>query len=248
MRKGEAIVITGAARGLGAVLTKHFAAAGRPVAMTYRSPESAAALFSDLEALGCRERVLAAPADVRDRAALRALFECTEDIHGGARTLIACAGMNRDKPFLELTDDDWSEVVDSHLTGLFITAQEFLRHLGPRQGSIITLGAGCGVQGRLNGTNFCSAKGGVHAFTKCLAREFAPRVRVNCLIPNAVDTEEVRERYALDTPEGLERVVSSIPMGRLGAHQDVIHMVECMLGAEFTTGQTFYVNGGELMR
>lgn len=67
------------------------------------------------------------------------------------------------------------------------------------------------------------------------------------MIPSAVDTEEVRERYKLDTPEGMKRALSTIPMGRLGAHEDVVQMVECILDAKFTTGQNFFVNGGEYM-
>jgi NAD(P)-dependent dehydrogenase (short-subunit alcohol dehydrogenase family) len=80
-----------------------------------------------------------------------------------------------------------------------------------------------------------------------LARELAPRIQVNCLIPSAVDTEEVRERYHLDDPEGRKRVLDGIPMARLGALDDVTHMVECILGAKFTTGENFFVNGGEYM-
>ena len=85
------------------------------------------------------------------------------------------------------------------------------------------------------------------AFTKCLALELSPRIQVNCLIPSAVDTPEVRERYKLDTKEGLDSVVSGIPMGRLGNTEDVVQMIRCILSSSFTTGSTFYVNGGEYM-
>ena len=70
---------------------------------------------------------------------------------------------------------------------------------------------------------------------------------MNCLIPSAVDTEEVRERFHLDRPEGLVKVISGIPMGRIGALEDVTQMVDAILGAKFTTGSTFFVNGGEFM-
>jgi acetoacetyl-CoA reductase/3-oxoacyl-[acyl-carrier protein] reductase len=166
---------------------------------------------------------------------------------GCVDVLINCAGVNRDAAFLDLTDEDWDLVVDTHLKGTFICSQEFVRHNTTESGNIINLGAACGIQGRVNGTNFCSAKGGVLAMTKCMARELAPRIRVNCLTPSAVDTEEVRERYALDTAEGLKKVLAGIPMGRLGAHGDVIHMVNSILGAKFTTGENFFVNGGEYM-
>lgn len=241
-----AILITGGARGLGAALTEHFAATGRDVVMNYRNATLAKRVSEAVS--GAAGHVLAVEADVKDRAEVQAMFGKAAAAFGGVTVLINCAGVNRDAPFLELTDEDWDTVVDTHLRGTFICSQEFARHLGDRPGSIINLGASCGLQGRLNGANFCSAKGGVFALTKCMARELAPRIRVNCLTPNAVDTEEVRERYALDTEEGLNTVLSGIPMGRLGAHGDVTQMVECILGAEFTTGQNFFVNGGEFMR
>ena len=77
--------------------------------------------------------------------------------------------------------------------------------------------------------------------------ELSPRIQVNCLIPSAVDTPEVRERYKLDTKEGLDSVIGGIPMGRLGNTEDVVHMIRCILSSSFTTGSTFYVNGGEYM-
>ena len=247
MEKGNAIVITGATRGLGAALTKHFAATGRNVLMNYRSKPAADHVYAEVTATNSSGRVVPVQADVRDRPAVKAMFDIADSEFGGASVLINCAGINLDAPFLELTDENWDAVVDTQLKGTFICSQEFVRHTGDRSGNIINLGAACGIQGRLNGANFCSAKGGVHALTKCMARELAPRIRVNCLTPNAVDTEEVRERYALDTEAGLQRVVGAMPMGRLGAHEDVSHMVDCILGASFTTGATFFVNGGEYM-
>ena len=70
--------------------------------------------------------------------------------------------------------------------------------------------------GRTNGANFCSAKGGIIALTKCLAKELAPRIRVNCMIPGSIGTREVIERYDLESDEGLKKELATLPMGRLG--------------------------------
>ncbi len=242
------IVITGGTRGLGAALTKHFASVGRDVAMNYRNVDAANRIADDITAAGSTGRVLAVQADVRSRQDVRNMFDHVNVELGPVDVLINCAGVNRDAPFLELTDEDWDTVVDTHLKGAFICAQEFVKQSMDRPGNIINLGAACGIQGRMNGSNFCSAKGGILALTKCMARELAPRIRVNCLTPSAVDTEEVRERYSLDTPAGMGKVLSGIPMGRLGAHADVVHMTESILNAEFTTGSNFFVNGGEFMQ
>ena len=248
MNEVKVMVVTGATRGLGAAITKSFAAKGHDIVMNYRNRKAADRVCAEVLAAGSSGRVLPVEADVRDRTAVRTMFEIAQSEFGGASVLINCAGLNLDAPFMELTDEHWDAVVDTHLKGTFICSQEFVRHTNGRPANIINLGASCGIQGRLNGANFCSAKGGVHALTKCMARELAPRIRVNCLTPNAVDTEEVRERYALDTDEGMQRVLNTIPMGRLGEHKDVTHMVDCILNAPFTTGSTFFVNGGEFMR
>lgn len=247
MSDEHVIVVTGGASGLGAALVEHFAKQGHGVTMNYRDPAKAEALYSKLERDKAASRVIKCKADVSDRAQVRRMFDDTVETFGKVDVLINCAGFNRDASFLEMTDEAWDSVIGAHLKGTFICCQEFVFHNPSEPGHIVNLGASCGIQGRLNGVNFCSAKGGVTALSKCLARELAPRIQVNLLIPGSVDTPEVRERYHLDTPEGLERLLSGIPQGRIGALADVTHMVEAMLAARFTTGANFYVNGGDFM-
>ena len=192
-------------------------------------------------------RFLPCQTDVSNRNDVKNMYSKALDRFGTIDILINFAGINRDKPFLELDDEDWDKVMDVHLKGAFICCQEFVKFKSKGTAKIINVSAACGIQGRKNGANFCSAKGGILAFTKCLALELSPRIQVNCLIPSAVDTPEVRERYKLDTKEGLDSVVSGIPMGRLGNTEDVVHMIRSILASNFTTGSTFYVNGGEYM-
>jgi NAD(P)-dependent dehydrogenase (short-subunit alcohol dehydrogenase family) len=80
-----------------------------------------------------------------------------------------------------------------------------------------------------------------------MARELAPRIRVNCLVPGSIKTREVIDRYDLETEEGLQKELATLPMGRLGEFSELINMVECIISAEFTTGANFYVNGGQYM-
>ncbi len=247
MSDRRVIVVTGGSSGLGAALVAHFAQKGDAVVLNYRSEAKMRAVLEPLESAGLAAGVLPFRADVTSRAEVQSLFAACLERFGPPQVLIHSAGVNRDAPFLELTDEAWDEVVNAHLKSAFICSQEYLRHNREGPGHIVTLGAACGLQGRVNGANFCSAKGGIAAFTKCLARELAPRVQVNCLIPSAVDTEEVRERYHLDRPDSLARLLAGIPLGRIGALEDVTHMVDAMLEAKFTTGATFFTNGGEYM-
>ena len=209
-------LVTGGASGLGAAIVAHFARKGWGVALNYRDEAKADAVLSDLEQAGSAARVQKVRADVTNRSEVRRLFDDAVAAFGKVDILINCAGFNRDAAFLEMTDEAWDSVVAVHLKGPFICCQEYVIHNPTDPGHIINLGATCEFQGRQNGVNFHSAKGGVLALTKCLARELAPRIRVNCLIPGQVDTPEVRTRYHLDRPEARDKVVSGIPMGHRG--------------------------------
>jgi len=235
----KVILITGAGRGLGEAVAEYMSSQGLRIILADKNK-------IDLRELNSKN-ILSYQVDVSKRQEVKDMFASAYNRFKQIDYLINFAGINRDGPFLEMTEEDWDSVVSVHLKGTFICCQEFAKLKSQSSRHIINISAACGIQGRKNGVNFCSAKAGVLAFTKCLALELSPSIQVNCLIPSAVDTPEVRERYKLDTKEGFDSVVKGIPMERLGKTQDVIRMVDCILSSEFTTGSTFYVNGGEYM-
>ena len=235
----KVILITGAGRGLGAAVAEYMSSQGLRIILADKNK-------IDLRGLN-NQNILSYQVDVSKRQDVKDMFASAYNRFKQIDYLVNFAGVNRDAPFLEMTEEDWDTVVSVHLKGTFICCQEFAKLKSQSSRHIINISAACGIQGRKNGVNFCSAKAGVLAFTKCLALELSPSIQVNCLIPSAVDTPEVRERYKLDTKEGFDSVVKGIPMERLGKTQDVIRMVDCILSSEFTTGSTFYVNGGEYM-
>jgi len=239
------ILITGASRGIGASLAEHFALRGDRVILNYRSSADAAAALRDR--LG-PESVLAVKADVSRRLQVRRMFDSAQEAFGGVDVLIHMAGVNRDAPFGEMTDAAWHEVVSVILTGTFICAQEFALRFKGGNGHIITVGSLSAVRGRKNGANYCSARAGVLALTKCLAQELAPRIRVNCVTPGYIGTDEVMTRYRLREKESLARVLDTIPLGRLGAPADVVRMMDFLVReSSYVTGQNFFVDGGTLM-
>ncbi len=248
MSEDRVMVVTGASSGLGAASALHFAAQGYRIVMGYIVDSEAEERFPEIEAAAGPGNVIKCKADVANREQVRQMFDDAIDAFGRVDILINFAGINRDAPFTELTDDMWDTVVGAHLRGTFVCSQEFVFHNPDRPGCIINLGAACGQVGRKNGANFCSAKGGIFALTKCMALELAPRIRVNALLPNAVKTREVIERYDLDSADGMAKEVATMPMGRLGELEDVTHMLEAIIGAEFTTGATFLANGGQYMQ
>lgn len=247
MSEDRVVLVTGSATGLGAELIRSFAAKGFCVAINYFLDGEADALCQEVVDTYGQDKVMKYQADVADRASVIAMYGKIIEKFGRVDILINCAGINRDAPFTEITDESWDSVISAHLKGHFVCGQEFVFHNSDREGVIINLGAAAGSTGRKNGANFCAAKAGVIVLTKCMALELAPRIRVNCLVPGSVRTREVIERYNLETEDGLAKELATLPMGRLGEFEDITNMVHCMVDAKFTTGAKFYVNGGQYM-
>ena len=153
-----------------------------------------------------------------------------------------------DGPFLEMTDEQWQKCSGVNLTGTFICSQEFALHFKGKAGNIINISASTGIRGRKNGCNYCASKAGVINLTRCLALELAPKIRVNCIVPGYIETDEVMTRYKLDRKENYEAAVATIPMGRMGTAPDIFSMAEYIVGnSGYITGQNFFVNGGHFM-
>jgi NAD(P)-dependent dehydrogenase (short-subunit alcohol dehydrogenase family) len=242
-------VITGSSRGIGAALATHLAEVGFRVVVNYaESAAQAQQVYEDITAKVGPGRALCLKADVSHRAEVQALFDQTVREFGRVDVLINNAGINIDGPFMEMTDEQWDRVIGTHLTGTFICSQEFARRYTGDQGHILTTGANTAFRARLNGVNYCSAKAGIVMLTKCLALELAPRIRVNCVIPGLINTEEVMIRHHLDDQEHFDQWMRAIPLGRIGTPEDVCKMVHFLLcDGDYITGQNFFVNGGHLM-
>ena len=247
MNEERVMVITGGSTGLGSELAKYFVSKGFRLVVNYFFDKDVQELIGNNPTLGNKDKVLFSQADVSNREQVQSMFDNAINKFGRVDILLNFAGINRDAPFTEITDDMWDSVIAAHLKGHFICGQEYVAHNPDREGLILNIGAACGQIGRKNGANFCSAKGAIFALTKCMALELAPRVRVNCLVPGSVKTREVIDRYDLETDDGLEKELATLPMGRLGEFEDIIHMVQSIIDAKFTTGANFYANGGQYM-
>ena len=131
-----------------------------------------------------------------------------------------------------------------HLVSLLAPAM-----LAAGTGSIINVGATTGIRPRRNGANYCASKAGLMHLTKCLALELAPTIRVNCLIPGMIDTEEMRERYRYDDADARRELLAEIPQGRIGRPAEMADALEFLVSdrARYVTGQKFIVDGGQFM-
>jgi NAD(P)-dependent dehydrogenase (short-subunit alcohol dehydrogenase family) len=249
MPEGQVILVTGSSRGIGATLVANFARAGHRAVLNYaHSDEEANRLFSSLAKEGGVDRVMKVKADVARRDEVKAMFDRVLEKFGRMDALVNNAGLNIDGPFPTMTDTQWDRVIATNLTGTFICSQEFAFHFTGDVGHTVNVSASTAIRGRTNGANYCSAKAGVLALTKCLALELAPAIRVNCILPGRINTEEVMTRLNLHDPANYEAIVKEIPVGRLGITEDVFRVVRFIIeDSDYITGQNFFVNGGNFM-
>lgn len=243
-------LITGALSDIGRATAQAFARAGYSVVLNYRHhSEQAETMVETLVRDWQAPHSKAIQADIRYHDEVRFLFEQTYNTYGKLDVLVNNAGVNRDNSFLEMSEEEWETVISTILKGSFLCSQEFARRYRGASGNIINLGAVTGVKGRKNGANYCSARAGILALTKCMALELAPKIRVNTVTPGRIDTGELRERYQFDDEHSRERYEQDIPLGRMGVPDDVASMIMFLVEkGEYITGQNFFVDGGLYMR
>ena len=240
--ENEIALVTGASRGIGRAVAAALAEAGARVVGTATTDEGARALA---EALG--GRVEGAVLDLRDPASTDALLA---DLAGRGRTpsiLVNNAGLARDNLLLRMKDAEWDEVLAANLAGVFRLTRGCLKGmLRARAGRVISLSSVVAFTGNPGQANYAAAKAGLVGFTRALALEVGSRgITVNCVAPGFIDTDMTRAIAEEHRAQLLQR----IPLGRLGAAEEVAAAVRFLAGPEgaYITGQTLHVNGGMFM-
>jgi 3-oxoacyl-[acyl-carrier protein] reductase len=208
------------------------------VAVNYRSGQEAA------EAVASEVGGVALAANVGDPAEAQELVERVESELGDVDVLVNNAGVTRDTLIARMSDEDWSEVIDTNLRGTFNTCRAVSRKmLRRRSGAIVNLSSVVGVHGNPGQANYAASKAGIIGLTKALARELGVRgVRVNAIAPGYITTELTD----VLTEEQTGLILGNTPLGRLGSPEDVAAAVRflCSDEAAFITGDVLLVDGG----
>ena len=239
-------IVTGGTKGLGYAFSERLADLGHRVLALYRQDEAAAELAEKM--LGKRGQVRRV--DIADRAALVELTRELVAEHGAPAVLVNNAGRNIDRPLLELSEADWGTVLETNLSAPFhLTSLLAPAMLAAGGGSIVNVGATTGIRPRRNGANYCASKAGLLHLTKCMALELAPTIRVNCLIPGMIDTEEMRDRYRYADPDARRNLLDEIPQGRIGTPAELADALEFLVSdrSRYLTGQKLIIDGGQYM-
>jgi len=240
---GTTAIVTGGSRGIGLAIARGLAEAGARVAVLARNgaraDEAAATLPGDGHmGLAC---------DVADAAAAQSAVAAVEKAFGGIHVLVNNAGITRDNILLRLKDEDWDDVIDTNLKGAFNMTRAVTRGMMKRrEGVILNVSSVVGLMGNAGQTNYAASKAGLHGLTKSVARELASRgVRCNAIAPGFIETDMTAELDERQTEALRER----IPLGRLGAPEDVAAVVRFLAGpsAGYITGQIITVDGGMVM-
>ncbi len=240
------VFITGAARGIGYGIAEQFAKAGSRITILDNNAENLGKASHELSKITSDE-VLAIQADVSDRIAVRNAVEQAEG-KAPIDVLINDAGVAYESSFLEISDEEWDQVIDINLKGMFIVSQEILKHMVKRKaGIVINMGSKNGLDGEWGYAHYNASKGGVIMLTKTLAIEFAHLgIRANAVCPGYIETPMSKE---IDSPEFVESFVDRyIPMDRPGKVDEIakIFLFLASDGSAFMNGQIIVADGGQL--
>jgi acetoacetyl-CoA reductase len=242
---GKVALVTGASRGIGRAIALQLAREGARVALNYRSGEAEAhSLASEIARFG--GQCLIMRADVSDANQARDLVQKVLQDWGRLDILVNNAGVTRDKSLRKLTDEDWSEVVNTNLNSVYYCTSAAIKPMtDQRFGRIINISSFVGQAGNFGQANYAASKGAIIAFTKTAAIELAKyNVTVNAIAPGFTLTDML----AKVPPNVQEQIKARIPMGRFGLPEEIALAV-AFLAAEgdYITGQQININGGIYM-
>ncbi len=234
-------IVTGGTRGIGEAISVGLKEAGYSVAATYAGNDEAAARFSE------KTGIPAFKFDVADFEQCAAAVEKIAADLGPVEILVNNAGITRDGTLHRMSFDQWNSVIQTNLSSCFNMCRCVIDGMRERGfGRIVNIGSVNGQAGQYGQVNYAAAKSGIHGFTKALAQEGAAKgVTVNAIAPGYIDTDMVRA-----VPEKvLEKIISGIPVGRLGHTDEIARGVLFLVADEagFITGSTLSINGGQHM-
>jgi acetoacetyl-CoA reductase len=234
-------IVTGGTRGIGRAISVALNDAGYRVAATYAGNDMAAQQLEDETGIPVFKF------DVADFAACADGVKAIEGALGPVDILVNNAGITRDATMHRMSFEQWDAVIQTNLASCFNMSRQVIEGMRARGfGRIVNIGSVNGQAGQYGQVNYAAAKSGIHGFTKALAQEGAARgVTVNAVAPGYVDTEMVRAVPA----DVLEKIIARIPAGRLGKAEDIARTVLFLVAddADFVTGSTLSVNGGQHM-
>ncbi len=246
--EGRRALVTGGSRSIGRGIALGLAREGADVAVNYRqSHADAADVVRRIEEMG--RRAVAVQGSTASRSDVERFVAAAHDFLGGIELLVNNAGILKRTPLLEIAEEEWDEIVDVNLKGYFLVGQAVVRRMveAGGGGAVVNVSSAGQAVAAPNLAHYCVSKAGVEMLTKQMALELAPHgIRVNAIAPGLIETDMNRADIAQD--DFRERRLARIPMGEIGAPDDVVGAVVFLASndeARLVTGATLFIDAGQ---
>lgn len=242
----KSALVTGASRGIGRAIALQLAQDGFNIAINYNgNKEKADEVAEEVGALGVNAMVI--QANVSEETAVQEMVKAVIDKFGSLDVLVNNAGITKDNLIMRMKEEDFSDVIDINLKGVFLTTKAATRQMmRQRSGKIVNVSSIVGVSGNAGQANYVAAKAGVIGLTKTTAQELAARnIQVNAVAPGFIATDMTD----VLNDEQKAAMLQMIPQGKFGEASDVAKVVGFLASpqANYITGQTIHVDGGMVM-
>jgi len=237
----KTVIVTGGSRGIGAAIVKELAKEKYNVVLNYNNSEEAAKqIQKELEKQNIKIEIF--KADVSKREEVKQLVKFTLEKYDNIDVLINNAGIDQIKPFMDITEDDWNNIMQVNLNSVFYCSQEVLENMiHNKKGCIINISSIWGRIGASCEVHYSASKAAIDGLTKALAKEMGPsNIRVNSIAPGIIETEMNKDLNG----EELEEITNQIPLGRIGKPEEIAKSIKWLIEDEYVTGQVISVDGG----
>ncbi|MCM3767956.1 3-oxoacyl-[acyl-carrier-protein] reductase [Neobacillus niacini] len=244
--EGKAALVTGASRGIGREIALELARQGANVAVNFAGSEAKAnEVVDEIKALG--RDAFTVKCDVANPDEVTDMVKTAVDRFGRLDIVVNNAGITRDNLLMRMKEQEWDDVINTNLKGVFLVTKAVTRQLmKQRSGRIINITSVVGISGNPGQANYVAAKAGVIGLTKTTAKELASRnITVNAIAPGFITTDMTDQ-----LPEDVKaEMLKQIPLARLGEPKDIAKMTAFLASddASYITGQTLHINGGMVM-
>lgn len=235
------VLVTGGSKGIGAAIVKYLAENGYQVILNYnKSENSANEIKKELKEKNINIDII--KADVSNKEEIDLMINEIIKKYHKIDALINNAGISQEKPFLDLNDDEWNNIMNINLNSVYYCTKAVLPHmLNKEDGCIINISSIWGVTGASCEVAYSTTKAAIDGLTKSLAKEMGPsNIRINSIAPGIIDTDMNKNL----SKEDIKNIKEEIPLNKIGRPEDIAKCVKWLIEDNYTTGQVININGG----
>lgn len=235
------VLVTGGSRGIGAAIVKHLSENGYQVILNYNKSENEAKKIQEkLKEQNINIDIIRA--DVSNKAEVENMINKIIKKYNKIDVLINNAGISQEKPFLDINDDEWNNIMNINLNSVYYCTKAVLPYmLNKKDGCIINISSIWGVTGASCEVAYSTTKAAIDGLTKALAKEMGPsNIRINSIAPGIIDTDMNKNL----SEEDIDNIKDEIPLNKIGRPKDIAKCVKWLIEDNYTTGQVININGG----